>query len=267
MPNFLFSHSFEIEKKILKSNFIYLFLDYDGTLVNFQNRPTEVKTPIKIIKIIKQLIKNPNIMIIIVTGRSLHDIKKLLNINGLSFIALHGLIMETSNGLSFTWKKENQARLLIRGIKEDIQEEVKKEKGAFLEDKDLTIVLHYRLSSKNRIQVIREKFKKVVKSKDKKKIFEIINGEKIIEARPRGWNKGKAIEMLLNKHINKKNILPIYIGDDVTDEDAFQVLENIGITVYVANNSKRKTIAQYWVKNPDEVYFFLQSISKLLHKV
>ena len=266
MPDFFFDHSSQIYNKILKSNSIVLFLDYDGTLVSFKNRPKEVKTPKKIKKIIRQLIKNPKIMVIIVTGRTLYDIKKLLNVNGLSFIALHGLQIETVSRFQYIWKQADQARLLVKSIKERMQTELEKEKGAFIEDKELTVVLHYRLLQTNRIQNTLNKFRKAVYYNDKKNIFEIINGEKVIEARPKGWNKGKAIEMFLAKHAKKKNILPIYIGDDITDEDAFKFLGKRGVSIYVSNQSKRKTTARYWLKNPDDVYYFLQSLSKLINQ-
>lgn len=266
MPDFLFDHILQINTKILKSGFIFLLLDYDGTLIPFKDKPSDVTTPKKIKKIIRELIKNQKIMVIIVTGRSLYDIKKLLNINGLSFIALHGLCIETSDGVQFSWKQSNQVQLLIKQIKKDIEDEIKKENGAFLEDKGLTLVLHYRLLSINKIQKIKKKFKNAVNTNDRKNILEIINGEKVIETRPKGWNKGKAIEMLLTKYAKKKDIFPIYIGDDITDEDAFKVLKKRGISIYVANQSKRMTTARYWVKNPDEVFCFLQSLSQLLNQ-
>jgi trehalose 6-phosphate phosphatase len=264
MPDFLFDHYFQIDKKILKSDSIFLFLDYDGTLVPFKDRPAEVTTPEKIKKIIRQLIRNPRVTVTIVTGRPLCDIKKLLNIKGLSFIALHGLQIETSDGSEFTWEQTDQARSLIKEIKEAMQRELKDKKGAFLEDKELTVVLHYRLLTANKIQGIREQFKRIVQSIDEKNTLEIIDGAKVIEARPKIWNKGMAIELFLAGRTKRKNILPIYIGDDVTDEDAFQFLGKRGISIYVANQSKRKTTARYWVKNPDEVFFYLQSLSQLV---
>jgi trehalose 6-phosphate phosphatase len=262
MSDFLFNYSTTINRNILRSNSIFLFLDYDGTLVPFKDKPTEVITPNKIKQIIKKLIKNPKIKVIIVTGRPLYEIKKLLNIKGLSFIALHGLHIEEANGLKSKWKQANQARMLIKAIKKDMQPALKYEKGTFLEDKELTLVLHYRLLPTNKVQVIRKKFKKVVRTIDKKKILEIINGAKLIETRPKGWHKGKAVEKFLTSQIKVKNYLPIFIGDDITDEDAFRILEKRGITIYVANKSKRKTAAQYWVKDPDDVFTFLQSLTK-----
>ncbi|MBN1860636.1 MAG: trehalose-phosphatase [Candidatus Thermoplasmatota archaeon] len=247
----------------MRADALILFLDYDGTLVPFKDRPTEVRTPEKIIIILRQLIKNPKIRVVIVTGRSLYDIKKLLKMKGLFFIALHGLQTETSDGMQYSWKQAEQARFLIQRIKKTMQEELSQETGAFLEDKNLTVVLHYRLLHPERIPDLQQRFKNIVQSNDKKKILEIIKGAKVLEVRPKGWNKGKAIELFLAKQQNKKNILPLYIGDDITDEDAFQMLGKRGISIYVKNESTRKTAAQYWVKNPDDVFSFLKSLARL----
>jgi trehalose 6-phosphate phosphatase len=266
MSDFLFDHSVHINKKILRSDALFLFLDYDGTLVPFKEKPTQVKTPEKIKKVLLQLQKNPAIIVSIVTGRTLKNIKKLLIIKGVSFIALHGLQIESSDGSQFRWKPAEHARSTLESIKENMQRELKGEKGAYLEDKELTVVLHYRLLPKNRIHIVREKFITVVHDNDKKKNLEIIHGAKVIEARPKGWNKGKAIETFLAGHTEVKNKRIIYIGDDITDEDAFRFLRKRGITIHVANQSKRETVAQYWVKNPAEVLRFLQSLSQLVNQ-
>jgi trehalose-phosphatase len=68
---------------------------------------------------------------------------------------------------------------------------------------------------------------------------------------------------LANSMIENKSLI-VYIGDDITDEDAFRVIGKKGITIHVRNQSQRKTLAQYWVKNPDEVLCFLQSFARVI---
>ncbi|KYK21116.1 hypothetical protein AYK25_03835 [Thermoplasmatales archaeon SM1-50] len=267
MPDFLFNHSDEIYKKILKSDVIFIFLDYDGTLVSFKDSPAKVITPERIKKVLRLLIQIQKIKVIIVTGRTLEDIKKLLHVKRLSFIALHGLYIDSPEGVQFQRKTAQKTRSLITVIKKNMHSILKEEKGAYLEDKGLTVVFHYRLLPKNRIRILRETFKTIVRDYDKKKILEFINGAKVIEARPKGWNKGNAIELFLSHFANTKKILPIYIGDDITDEDAFRTLAKKGITIHVTHEKKRKTAAHYWVKNPEEVAFFLESLAQKVKQV
>lgn len=266
MPDFLNDHLLRIQEKIRKSDHIFLFLDYDGTLVFFKEKPTDVTTPEHVKKIIRQLIKNQKMTVIIVTGRPLQEIRNLLNIRGLSFIALHGLSIKTPNEPQYSWEQATQARMLIKAIKNDMQEKLKDDKRAFLEDKELTLVFHYRLVPSKNARPLREAFKTTVHTLDKKKILEVMNGAKVIEARPKGWNKGKAVEMFLARHEKGKNNLPIYIGDDITDEDAFHVLTKKGITIHVTNTSRRKTAARYRVSNPDDVFSFLQFLHQELYQ-
>ncbi len=84
-------------------------------------------------------------------------------------------------------------------------------------------------------------------------------GKKVFELQPRlDWNKGKALLWLLDAlPLQKGRVLPLYLGDDLTDENAFQSLTDIGIGI-VVDDSSRLTSAQYALKNPEEVERFLQ---------
>jgi trehalose 6-phosphate phosphatase len=265
MPDFLFDHITRINKKIQKTDALFLFLDFDGTLVPFRDRPSQVKTPETVKKVLRQLLKCPAVKVIIITGRALADIKTLLNLRGVSFIALHGLEMESSDGSQFRWAQAERARSTLETIKERMRRELKREKGAFLEDKELSMVLHYRLLPAHRVSLVRKKFMTIVHDTDTERLLEIISGAKVMEARPQGWNKGKALEAFLAKYNKGNSTLVVYIGDDATDEDAFRSLGKRGVTIHVRNTSRRTTRARYWVKDPTEVYRFLRLLSTLVH--
>jgi len=91
-------------------------------------------------------------------------------------------------------------------------------------------------------------------------------GKKVLEILPPlNWNKGKILKLLLAiLHPNIKNIIPIYIGDDATDEHAFKILKKSGITIAVGKI--RNTQAKYYVKNTREVLMLLGKILKLKTK-
>lgn len=267
MPEYIHDHLHSIYDRIDKANEILLFLDYDGTLVSFKNRPQDVITPDEVKSVLHHLTQNPIFNIFIVSGRTLHEIKQLVDIKGLSFAALHGLQIELSNGKSFFWEEAENIRPLLEKLKETLLYEFKDEKGVFIEDKEFTLAFHYRMLSKEKIKDAVEKFSNMVKKINNNNLLEIIYGAKVVEVRPKGWHKGKAVELILKNISEFKNFLPIYIGDDITDEDAFQHLGKEGITIFVTHNSNRKTAAQYWLKNPDEVIKFLQSLSKIEKEV
>lgn len=266
MPKYLFDHTAEIFEIIEQADETVLFLDYDGTLVSFKDKPTEVVTPIKVENVLKNLIQIPTFTVFIVCGRALHEIKNLLDIEGLSFAALHGLQIELSDGKTFSWEPAEGAKPFLKKIKEKVLYEFKNEKGIYIEDKEFTLAFHYRLLPEEKIKEAIEIFIKTVEKIDKENRLEIIHGSKVVEARPRGWHKGKATEHILN-NIEHTNTFPIYIGDDTTDEDAFNHLGNHGLTIFVSNNSKKSSSAQYWLKNPDDVLLFLKSLLEIKQRV
>jgi len=260
MPEYLFDHSHKVFETIEKSDNILLFLDYDGTLVSFKDKPDTIVTPLEVEIVLEKVVQNPKFTVFIVSGRTLNEIKSLLDIEGLSFAALHGLQIEFSDGKSFSWKPAENVQPFVKEIKEKVCYEFKDEKGVFIENKEFTLAFHYRMLSKEKIEGAVERFIDTVEKIDKKNMLEIIHGEKVVEARPRGWDKGKAAELILNNIRGYTNTVPVYIGDDTTDEDAFKYLGNQGITIFVANNSNMSTLAHYWLKNPDEVLMFLKNL-------
>jgi alpha,alpha-trehalase len=90
-----------------------------------------------------------------------------------------------------------------------------------------------------------------------------IDGKKVYELLPDiDWNKGKAVLWLLETlNLERENVLPIYIGDDNTDEDAFRAIEKRGVAILVSEQSQ-PTTARYSLKNPAEVECFLCALTE-----
>jgi trehalose 6-phosphate phosphatase len=89
-----------------------------------------------------------------------------------------------------------------------------------------------------------------------------INGKKVYELLPDiDWNKGKAVLWLLETlELERGSALPIFIGDDRTDEDAFSALEKRGVGILVSEQ-RQATAASYWLNNPEEVERFLRELT------
>ncbi|MGB4781116.1 trehalose-phosphatase, partial [Candidatus Methylomirabilis sp.] len=133
--------------------------------------------------------------------------------------------------------------------------------GALVEDKDLSVSLHYRLVpdrlESHLMGVFLREILPVVRSSG----LTVLHGKKVIELRPGiNWNKGHAALWLL-KQICRRSALPIYIGDDRTDEDAFRALAE-GITIRVGAHEGSR--AHYYVHDGKEVVALLQWIAGAL---
>jgi len=260
-PMYLKSSLGMIKKRIISADKIMLFLDYDGTLVSFKNNPDDVKTPKKIIEIIKNIQKKKNFDIIIITGRTLKDIGEKIPIHHMNYAALHGLHIR---------KREESRKIItnlshlssqLDSIKNELKSSFSDIKGVVFEDKNLTFAFHYRNVDDELKPLVKNRFSKFYKDRINKDSFHIINGDNVFEIKPKGWDKGKAVDYFYDK--NNGCILPIYIGDDTTDEDAFLTLKDKGITVYVKNHSNLQTNASYWLSDPNEVYEFLEYLHDL----
>jgi trehalose-phosphatase len=199
----------------------------------------------------------------VITGRVLSDITRLVDTQKLIVAALHGIEIRYPDGKEFVWKQAEENQVLIQEIKNRSVQEFQQVKEIYIEDKKYSMAFHYRQVPTVKSKDFIEKFISIYKKIDREKKLEVLHGDKVIEIRPKGWNKGKAVEKILKKLKNKKNdLLPIYIGDDTTDEDAFKFLRRQGLNIYVKNDSELETLAHYYVRNPSEVYKFLEWLKK-----
>lgn len=245
----------------LKGNFVRksvaLFLDYDGTLTPIVSTPDKAVLSFENRRLLKRLIKNPLYKIAIISGRALKDVKKKVGISGMVYVGNHGLEIEGPK-IKFESPASLRYKTILQHIRDDLQRKLSVIKGAFVEDKGLSLAVHYRLVDRSQIPKIKTILHEatipyIVRDKIKIKL-----GKKVFEIRPAlDCNKGKVVLWLLARwRFGFKDILPVYLGDDATDEDAFAVLRNKGITIFVGK--PKKSNAQYYLKNTQEVKYFLQ---------
>ena len=257
MPSYFFkgNHLHKI-KAGLK---IALFLDFDGTLVPIQKDPAQCFLPEEMKKQLRSIAASPNCYMSILSGRMLSDIKKRVGIKDIYYSGNHGLDI-SGTGMRYTHPKAMSAKPIINHVKQLLQKKIKNIKGAWIEDKKFTISLHFRSVKKEEISFVKKVFYKTAAELLEKKSLAVIKGKKVLELIPNAsWDKGKAALWILQRL--KNNCLPIYIGDDQTDETAFKALCKNGITIRVGKS--KKTYAKYYLKGHREVSRLLQQISIL----
>ena len=149
----------------------------------------------------------------------------------------------------------------LDSAEEELIAALKKIKGSQLERKRFSIAVHYRNVDPDDTGSVETIVDKVLTRHPRlRKGW----GKKVYELQPDvPWNKGRALIWLLERlALNHSEILPLYIGDDITDEDAFQSLENCGLSI-VVGDGPRETAADFRVKNPTEVREFLLALQKI----
>ncbi|MDY6986123.1 MAG: trehalose-phosphatase, partial [Candidatus Thermoplasmatota archaeon] len=201
----------------------------------------------------KEILERLKDEVIIVTGRSMRSIKSVLDVD-LPMVANHGFefyrVKEPEGFERFDQYRETVKRLYehFKGMKT---------KGAVVEDKAFGIALHYRNADEGEFF---EELKRMLEGLDLDNMH-IEHGKKIVEFRPdEGWNKGKVVQFLLSESL----CLCIYIGDDNSDEPAFEAIGDRGVTIAVG---RKETKARYVFKNHEEVLSFLSILAGGEHDI
>jgi len=252
-------------KKSLKNKFIYLFLDYDGTLSPIARTPAEARMSDKVKELLHKLSKLENWKMAIISGRSLSDISKRVGVKNIVYVGNHGFEIKGPK-IKFKSPVSRSYRKVLKEIKAKLKRELSSFKGVFVEDKGYCLTLHYRLANENDISAITSKFYFATFIDEFRRNIQTKSGKMTREIRPPFiWNKGMAALWLLNQQLSvmkgkDMRVMPVYIGDDLTDEDAFQVFRDRGLTIFVGK--PKSTKARFYLKDSQEVEKFLEVVLK-----
>ena len=237
-----------------------LFLDYDGTLTPIVDDPQAALLSDSMRRAISRLAERCSVGII--SGRDLQDVRAKVGIEGIVYAGSHGFDIagpekgriSLQQGKEFLPALDKAERLLKLGLKNI--------SGAVVERKRFSIAVHYRSIRRGGVGAV-----KLVVDTAARSVPELrkSKGKKIFELRPRmDWHKGKALLWILDKlGLGGAAAFPVYIGDDVTDEDAFKALADRGIGIVVAE-ADRATSAAYRLGSPAEVEAFLGEVASRL---
>lgn len=256
---YLFNDWHKVCPKIQKSRRVFLFFDYDGTLTPIVSTPEKARISPAVRGSIRKLQKDPKFIVAIISGRSLKNVKKMVGVKDLIYAGNHGLEIEEI-GRKVLKPKCPSIKSLLNSIRLSLKKELKYIKGVIVEDKGCTLSVHFRLVSPRKKGLVKGIFGRIVKPHALLKKIRISGGKMVLEVRPGiGWDKGRTIQYLLRRH---KGALPIYLGDDVTDRDAFRAIKGRGISVFVGQ-PKRIIKADYFLKNAKDVEKFITRLITL----
>jgi len=240
----------EIEGLIKPYRRIYVLTDYDGTLTPIVDHPDRAILNVNVRDLLKSLAKDRRFILAIITGRTLKEIIQLVDIKGAYYIGNHGLEIKGPS-LTFVHPIAEKLSPIISRICNDLKSKFESIHGVIVEDKGLTASIHYRMTPENMIGEIKKVVRSMARSYED---FEIRHGKMVVEIRPKVfWDKGDATLWLVRK-LGEDGI-PIYIGDDKTDEDAFKKIDR-GLTILVSKE-RRHSNARYYLKSAEDVHKFL----------
>lgn len=242
---------------------IFLFLDFDGTLAPIEEHPDSVFLSDTPRNIIEKLSGKTLVALALISGRGLADLEKRVGVADIIYAGNHGLEVKGPFGRRKLGEAV-KAGESIRKIKQELEDKLSAINNVLIEDKGLTLSVHYRMVREDQQQRVVEIFNEVLKPYNDSKEVRITRGKKVLEIRPPvDWHKGKIVNYLLKRAEKKGNKPPaaIYIGDDVTDEDAFREINAYGgYSVRICDDPSERTEAEYFLKDPDEVTTFLAEL-------
>ena len=235
-----------------------LFLDYDGTLTDLVDHPSDAKLTDEARATLDACAARPDTEVAIVSGRALADVRQLVGNNELTYAGNHGLEIE-GEGIEFRHEDlvhyQSRVEALAAALGEVSLE------GAWVEAKGPTLTYHYRQVDGGARAPLIERCREIIEAAG----FQTREAHCALEARPPiGWDKGRAVLHILRARHGPswaEATRVIYVGDDQTDEDAFRFLAGLSMTFRVGPDDVL-TAASHRLPHPRAVQALLGYLSR-----
>ncbi|ROH93027.1 trehalose-phosphatase [Stagnimonas aquatica] len=232
----------------LRAEEVALFLDFDGTLVALADHPDAIQPPAQLHSLLPALQKRLNKALAVVSGRPLQQLERHLP-PGLALAGIHGG--------EWRWPGQAPQRMPTASLDPARRSlaDWQAPPGVWIEDKDLALAVHYR-ARPGSAALCEQRAAAAAALADAR----LLAGKQVFEIKPRGIDKGTALRRFMAA-APFAGRLPVFVGDDVTDEDGFaaaQALGGIGIKVGVGDSR-----ARHRFHDTQEVFQWLNSL--LLH--
>jgi trehalose-phosphatase len=255
-----------------------LFLDYDGTLSAIVGDPDSARLVDGAKQTLARLAQRCPVAIL--SGRDLADIRDRVGVPALWYAGSHGFESIAPDG---SYRQNDQAAAAVPVLARasaGLREKLAHIKGSRVEHKRFAVAVHYRDVAAEDIGELVAAVHRV----GQRDHLRVTNGRKVVELRPDiDWNKGTTLTWIRDQIAgaggpatsiataggaatsiaNSKQVLPIFIGDDLTDEDAFDAVkaDGIGILVRHTEDGDRRSAARFSLESPDQVREFLDRLA------
>lgn len=246
----------KIKKHIKAGKEIVLMLDFDGTLSPIMPRHEQAYLPKRTRQNLEAI--NRSCPVVIISGRPLDNIREKVGVSKFVYAGSHGLEWSINRESKLKHIPKYVLKMLSK-IEKNLENLARKYPKILIEKKPYSVTFHYQFVSHKQESAFKEDLQKFFKPIYKNSRLRVFWDKKTIDIVPQlDWNKGHIAD-LIHKHFqekHKKSLLPIYIGDSETDEDAFIALKESGVTIRVGKN--KQSAAKYYIKNQKQVDRFLE---------
>jgi alpha,alpha-trehalase len=230
-----------------------VFLDYDGTLTPIVAHPEDAVLSGRMREVVRRLARTCPVAV--VSGRDLADVRERVGLEEIVYAGSHGFDIAGPDGLRQENPEAQKFLPTLDAAETKLRAQTAALPGAQIERKKYSIAIHFRNVEKSRVKEVESIVDAMAAQHPDLRPG---HGKKVFELQPNiDWHKGRAVLWLLEAlGLDRPDVLPIYIGDDLTDEDAFAALRDRGVGI-VVRDEPRPTAARYALENTAEVGAFL----------
>ena len=239
---------------------LLILCDFDGTLAPIAPSPADARLAPPVRKVLSRLAGSPATALAVISGRDLTDLRARAELPNAILAGCHGLVIE-GPGLEFVHLQAAECRQMLAGLATELVERLGGLRGVEVEPKEYGVAVHYRRAYPSdlaevffQVEEARENYAPHLTTRPGKKVLELVPNVP--------WNKGECALWIRDRWARQHSLDPtvVYIGDDETDESAFQALRGKAITVRVGSGHRGSRAAR-WVTDVSAVHRFLGALA------
>jgi len=252
-------NSEKLDRRLAEARKLWLLLDYDGTLADFAPTPDDVNSDPELIDLLSRLAQDPRFRIAVISGRRLSHVRSLLPMPGIWLAGTYGVELQTPAEERVIRVSYGAVRPALEALKPSWEHLITGCEGFFLEDKFWALALHAPFAAEDEAETVLETAHRMAADAASSGPFRLLGGHRFLEIGPKLAHKGRTVEYML-RHYSWPGALPLYLGDDDKDEEAFGVVKsNGGVAILVAREA-RDTQADCRLESPQSVRSWLATL-------
>ncbi|MGO9156103.1 trehalose-phosphatase [Mycobacterium sp.] len=240
-----------------------VFFDFDGTLSDIVNDPDAATLAPGAGEALQKLAARCPVAVL--SGRDLADVTERVGLPGIWYAGSHGFELTAPDGTHHQNDAAAAAIPVLEQATAELREQLGSIPGVVVEHKRFGVAAHYRNAARDRVGEVAA----AVRAAGQRHALRVTTGREVIELRPDiDWDKGKTLRWVID-HLQQAGsgpMVPIFLGDDITDEDAFDAVRHDGVPIVVRHNDDgdRATAAVFALDSPTRVSEFTERLARQL---